>query len=64
MTYVTTPAVAVMPMAASEVAVADRISQRPTRSSSGTMMMPPPTPKSALKKPATSPIRISRTRLC
>jgi trehalose 6-phosphate phosphatase len=55
-----------MPIAASDVAVADRISQPPTRSSSGTMTMPPPTPKRALKKPAVSPIRISRasTRLC
>src|SRR5260221_2650345 len=61
-----TPAVAVMPMAASDVAVADRSSQPPTRSSSGTITMPPPTPKSALKNPAVSPIRISRTgtRLC
>jgi trehalose 6-phosphate phosphatase len=65
-TYVITPAVAVMPIAASEVAVAERISQPPVRMSSGTITMPPPTPKSALKKPAVSPMRISRTgtRLC
>jgi trehalose 6-phosphate phosphatase len=53
-------------MAASEVAVADRISQFPASISSGTITIPPPTPKSALKKPAVSPMRISRTgtRLC
>src|SRR4051794_1565691 len=56
-----TPAVAVMPIAASEVAVAERISQPPMSSSSGTITIPPPTPKSALKKPAVNPIRISRT---
>src|SRR4051794_32325757 len=60
-TYVTTPAVAVIPIAASEVAVAERSSQPPTRRSSGTITIPPPTPNSALKKPAVSPMRISRT---
>ena len=56
-TYVTTPAVAVIPIAASEVADAGRRSQRSTSRSSGTITIPPPTPNSALKKPARSPIR-------
>src|SRR6059058_1855387 len=54
------PAVAVMPIAASEVAAAGRSSHRETSTSSGTITMPPPTPKSALKNPAARPIRIKR----
>ena len=48
----TTPALAVMPIAASEVAVAERISHPQAMSNNGTITTPPPTPKSALKKPA------------
>src|SRR5437868_6462569 len=48
----------------SHVADAERSSNLPTSRSSGTMMMPPPTPKSALKNPAARPIRIRRTGLC
>src|SRR3977135_3999345 len=53
-----------MPMAASEVALADRISQPRRRRSSGTMRGPPPTPSRALKNPAVSPMRISRGSTC
>src|SRR5581483_4898137 len=62
--YVTTPAVAVIPIAARDVAVAGRSGQRMTSTRSGTITIPPPTPKSALKKPATSPISTKRTDLC
>src|SRR5581483_7426749 len=62
--YVTTPAVAVIPLAARDVAVAGRSGQRMTSTRSGTITIPPPTPKSALKKPATSPISTKRTDLC
>src|ERR687891_810424 len=52
-----------MPIAPSDTAVAAR-SPRPTsRIRSGTATSPPPTPKSALKSPATSPMPTSRTRL-
>src|SRR2546427_13226280 len=50
-----------MPIAASDVAVAFRALHPPRRRSSGTMTMPPPTPKSALKKPATRPMANRRT---
>src|SRR5712691_3124932 len=56
-----TPETAVIPIAASEVAVADRASQAQNRSSMGTMTTPPPTPNKALKNPATRPMRTSRT---
>src|SRR5204862_6964204 len=46
-TYVTTPAVAVMPIAPSDVAVAARSSHLATIRRSGTITIPPPTPKSA-----------------
>src|SRR5262249_9833828 len=59
--YVITPDSAVIPIAASDLAVALRASQWQTSSSSGTMTSPPPTPNSALKKPATRPMRTSRT---
>ena len=52
-----------MPIAASDVAIAGRSCQRPESSSSGTTMIPPPTPNSALKKPAAIPIRTSCTTL-
>ena len=52
------------PDRASEVAVAGRGSKCANRSSSGTITIPPPTPKSALKNPAARPIRTKRsTRL-
>src|SRR4051795_10500762 len=60
-TYVITPATAVIVIAASDVAVALRMSHFTTSSSRGTMTMPPPTPKSALKNPATNPIRTNGT---
>src|SRR5438105_6841206 len=40
------------------------MSQRRSTRSMGTITIPPPTPKRALKKPATSPIRTRRTGLC
>ena len=43
-------------IAASEVAAARRSSKRGRRTSSGTITIPPPTPKIALKKPAVRPI--------
>jgi hypothetical protein len=55
------PAKALIPIAASDVAIAPRSAKPATRIRSGTITMPPPTPNSALKKPATRPIRISRT---
>src|SRR6266705_2655830 len=58
-----TPETAVIPIEASEVAVALRASQPQKSRSSGTMMKPPPTPNSALKKPATRPMRTKRTGL-
>src|SRR5215475_5000198 len=48
-----------IPIAARDVAIAGRSCQRPERSRSGTTMIPPPTPKSALKNPAPIPIRTS-----
>jgi trehalose 6-phosphate phosphatase len=56
-----TPETAVIPIAASEVAVAERASHPQNRSSKGTITMPPPTPNNALKNPATRPMRTSRT---
>ena len=53
------PASAVIPIAASEVPVATLPSKPSARISSGTITMPPPTPKRALKSPATSPIATS-----
>ena len=50
-----------MPIEASEVAIAGRSEKRLTRSRSGTTTVPPPTPSRALKKPATKPMRTSRT---
>ena len=46
-----------IPIAASDVAIAGRSVNRASRISIGTTTIPPPTPKSALKKPATRPIR-------
>src|SRR5512132_3257380 len=57
----TAPAPAVMPIAASEVPVARRPSKPARATRSGTMMIPPPTPKSALKTPATRPIASRRS---
>ena len=57
----TVPTVAVKMIAASEVAVATLASYASRAMSSGTMMMPPPTPNSAANRPAVSPIAASRT---
>ena len=57
----TTPAEAVIAIARSEVAVAARSGSPATRMSSGTAMMPPPTPKNAEKTPAASPMATRRT---
>jgi trehalose 6-phosphate phosphatase len=53
------PTAAVMRIEASEVAVATLASNASHAISSGTMMMPPPTPNRAEKKPATAPITSS-----
>ncbi len=50
------PAIAAMPIAASEVAIGRALGRSRTSSRSGTTTIPPPTPKSALKNPATRPI--------
>src|SRR6185503_8956902 len=52
-----------MPMAPSDVAVADRSAKPAVRIKSGTKTIPPPTPKSALKSPSTRPMATSRTGL-
>lgn len=52
----TMPNSAVMQIAASEVAVACPGAKPASKTSNGTITMPPPTPKSALKKPAATPI--------
>ena len=57
----TTPADAVIAIASSDVAVAARSGRPATRISSGTAMMPPPTPKKAEKTPAASPMATRRT---
>jgi len=57
------PASAVIPIAASDVAVATCGVYATSRISSGTTTTPPPTPKSALMKPASSPISASFTRV-
>src|SRR4051812_34531729 len=49
------------PIAASEVAIAGRSSKPAARIISGTATIPPPTPKSALKSPAVTPIRARRS---
>jgi trehalose 6-phosphate phosphatase len=51
----------VIPIAASDVAVAERDGQRARSRRSGTITMPPPTPKRALRNPATRPMRTSRS---
>src|SRR6185436_5372588 len=56
-----TPAVAVITIAASDVAVASRSEKPTTRTRSGTTTMPPPTPKKAEKTPAASPMATRRT---
>src|SRR5215203_1044586 len=50
------PARAVIPIAASDVPVATLLSNPRSRISSGTITIPPPTPKRALNRPATSPM--------
>ena len=55
------PASAAIPIAPSDVAIAERSSSRVKSSSSGTMISPPPTPKSAPKNPAARPIGTSRS---
>ena len=45
-----------IPIAPSEVAAAALGGKRATRTSAGTITIPPPTPKSALRIPATTPI--------
>src|SRR5204863_6600470 len=57
--YATVPAAAVSEIAASDVPVAARVGT-PASTSTGTMMIPPPTPKSALNTPAARPIASSR----
>src|SRR3954464_828793 len=59
--YAITPDTAVTPIAESDVAGAARVSYADTRSRSGTITIPPPTPNNALKKPATRPMSTSRT---
>ena len=58
----TTPAIAVITIAPSEVAVASFGPKPATMIRSGTITIPPPTPKSELNSPATRPMRTSRTR--
>ena len=53
--YVTAPAIDETRIAASDVAEARRWSNASRKTSSGTITMPPPTPKSAPKKPETEP---------
>src|SRR5688500_18490071 len=50
-----------MPIAPSDVAVAACGGKAASRIRRGTATIPPPTPNSALKKPATRPIAMSRT---
>jgi hypothetical protein len=50
------PKNAVSPMAASDVAVASAAAKPARRIRSGTITVPPPTPKRALKNPAAIPI--------
>ena len=57
----TAPTSAIRPIAASDVAIAGRSPKCASRISSGTTTIPPPTPKSALKSPATRPMTTSRT---
>jgi trehalose 6-phosphate phosphatase len=57
--YATVPAAAVSEMAASDVPLAARVGT-PASTSTGTMMIPPPTPKSALNTPAARPIASNR----
>jgi len=52
----TIPNRAVIPIAASDVPVASIGANPASRTRRGTTMVPPPTPKSALKKPAATPI--------
>ena len=52
----TIPNSAVIPIAASDVPVASIGVKPARRTRSGTTMVPPPTPKSALKKPAATPM--------
>src|SRR3954451_17726701 len=49
-----------MPIAPSEVAMAGCSRNCVNRRSNGTVIRPPPTPNSALKKPATTPITARR----
>jgi len=51
-----TPEIAVRRMAPREVAVATRESKPARSTRSGTTTMPPPTPKSALRKPEAIPM--------
>src|SRR4051794_25275009 len=60
--YAIAPAVAVSEIAPSEVPLAAR-PEKPTATSNGTTMIPPPTPNNALKTPATTPIASRRTLL-
>ena len=53
---VTAPTSAISPIAASDVAIAGRSLKWAIRISSGTTTIPPPTPKRALKRPATRPM--------
>ena len=57
------PPSAISPTAASDVAIAGRSRNAVSRRSSGTMMIPPPTPNSAAKNPAASPMTTRRTGL-
>jgi hypothetical protein len=57
------PASAVIPIAASEVAVATCGVYAQSSRSRGTTTIPPPTPKSPPMKPAATPISTSLTRV-
>src|SRR5262249_52895574 len=56
-----TPALAVIAIASSDVAVATRSGRPTARMSSGTATIPPPTPKNAENSPAARPMATSRT---
>src|SRR3954451_22115121 len=65
MSCTTTATLAMITIAASEVPVASRSSWPSQRMNSGTMTVPPPTPKSPLKMPAAAAIAASFSdRLC
>src|SRR3954451_20382300 len=59
--YVAAPTKEISAIAVRDVAIAGLSPKPAPRIRSGTTMIPPPTPKSALKRPATRPMKTSRT---